>query len=136
MQNLINDSIQELLNHNDFKQRNLLLTNSNLIPLDYKSVCISSDEYSKIVDHIYNQCYQNGNAVSKNIVRARLNNILLDITSFVLRIFLHPMQPCNHSPQRSQLVCIRDQQHLQLQIPLLYLFEWQIDHWNHLELCN
>lgn len=78
MQNLIKDSIQELLNHNDFKQRNLLLTNSNLIPLDYKSVCISSDEYSNIVDQIYIQCYQNGTVVSKNIIRARLNNILLD----------------------------------------------------------
>ena len=78
----INNSIlnyrQELLNHNDFKQRNLLLTNSNLIPLDYKSVCISSDEYSNIVDQIYIQCYQNGTVVSKNIIRARLNNILLD----------------------------------------------------------
>lgn len=77
MQSLIKDSLKELLNLNDFKQRNLLLTNSNLIPLDYKSVCISSNEYSKIVDNIYDQCYQNGNAVSKNII-SRLNNILLD----------------------------------------------------------
>ena len=78
MNKLIQQRIDELVNTSDFKSRNNLDINDQLISLDYLYTCISDFEYQNIVDSVYDLIRNDGKIVTKNIISNKLNSIILD----------------------------------------------------------
>lgn len=78
MNKLIQQKIGEIVNTSDFKSRNNLDINNQLISLDYLYTCIIDSEYQNIVDSVYDLIRNDGKIVTKNIISNKLNSIILD----------------------------------------------------------
>ena len=78
MKKSIYQKIDELINDTDFKSRNNLEINNQLISLDYLYTCISDSEYQNIVDSVYDSISKDGKLVTKSIISKKLSNIILD----------------------------------------------------------